>query len=75
MIENEEVIRAWIRGCLKAQDAGETLTPDEHQRLIGYVDRGLLGMDGFRYCWPEEAKRIYEWMAANGDVRSARKIA
>jgi hypothetical protein len=53
---NDEVLHAWIRGCLAAQDHGEPLGPDEHQRLIELVDKGIVGMDGFKYCWPEEAK-------------------
>lgn len=51
-----EVVRTYCREMLAAQHRGEAFTAEEHQRLIGYVDVGVLGMDGFKYCWPEEAK-------------------
>lgn len=46
----------FILRCLRTQDDGFGLSPYEHNRLIRLLDRGLVGMDGFRYMWPEEAK-------------------
>ena len=45
-----------ILRCLNLQAAEFTLSTHEHNRLIRLLDRGLVGMDGFKYCWPEEAK-------------------
>lgn len=53
---SDDHITAYIRGLLKAQHDGERLTEAEHRRLIHFVDMGILGMDGFKYCWPEVAK-------------------
>ncbi len=67
----------FILGCLAAQENGEPIGPAEHQRLIRLVDAGLLGMDGFKYCWPEVAKENYARLVREGVVRieSERKRA
>jgi hypothetical protein len=46
----------FILRCLRSQDAGEPLSAHDHNKLIGLLDRELVGMDGFRYMWPEQAK-------------------
>jgi hypothetical protein len=48
--------RKFIEACLIAQDRREVLTTDDHLQLLSLLDEGLVGMDGFRYMWPEEAK-------------------
>jgi len=48
--------RKYIVLCLDAQFRGEELFPATHKRLIELVDAGLVGMDGFKYCWPKVAK-------------------
>jgi hypothetical protein len=52
---DEETLK-YIVTCLDAQFRGEELSPATHTRLIQLVDAGLVGMDGFKYCWPEVAK-------------------
>jgi hypothetical protein len=51
-----EEISKFISDCLAAQEYGETILPSDHRRLLRLLDLGLVGMDGFKYCWPEVAK-------------------
>jgi hypothetical protein len=46
----------FILRCLADQYDGYVLSSEEHQCLIALVDRKLLGMDGFKYCWPDTAR-------------------
>jgi len=45
--------------CLDDQWNCRELQPWEHKRLILLVDAGLVGMDGFKYCWPWQAKESW----------------
>jgi hypothetical protein len=36
----------------------------DHQVMLQLVDAGILGMDGFKYCFPEYAKDC--WRRCNG---------
>jgi hypothetical protein len=49
-------ISAWILRCLDDQFSGRDISLSDHKQLIKMVDAGLLGMDGFKYCTPENAK-------------------
>jgi hypothetical protein len=69
MTEPREVVDAYIREMLELQHQGERFTGAEHDRLIGYVDIGLLGMDGHKYCRVEEAKA--SWARLHPQRRSA----
>lgn len=51
-IHNEDI----IRHALEDQFEDRLISPDRHRILIDLVDRGLLGMDGFKYCRVEEAR-------------------
>jgi hypothetical protein len=46
----------FIVAMLSDQHKGYRISPANHTKLIALVDLGILGMDGFKYCWPEEAK-------------------
>lgn len=56
---NEEDTDIFIQECLALQDRGEELASWKHQALISLVDRGLVGMDGFRYMLVEEARECW----------------
>lgn len=49
-------IKKWIEDRFADQDAGREISPSEHKYFLVLIDLGIVGMDGFRYCWPWEAK-------------------
>lgn len=49
-------VEKFVLRCFADQDAGRELSPDDHRRLLQLIDAKVVGMDGFRYCWPEEAR-------------------
>jgi hypothetical protein len=49
-------IESFILRCLTDQYDGRLLSPEEHRCLIAFVDRKILGMDGFKYCWSKVAR-------------------
>ena len=52
--EEQEKFILW---CFSEQDAGRDIPPYIHQHLIKLVDARILGMDGFKYCWPKIAQQ------------------
>jgi len=55
MVTSENELREWVIEIFAKQDRGEEISPKAHAYLIKLVDLRIVGMDGFRYCWPEEA--------------------
>lgn len=53
--QNSDIER-FVHRCFADQDAGRDLSPDDHRQLLRLVDLKIVGMDRFRYCWPEEAR-------------------
>jgi hypothetical protein len=58
--------QGFMETMLDDQARGFSISPETHERLIQLVDQGILGMDGFKYCWPEVAtenrRRLLESM-------------
>jgi len=52
--------RMFIEGCLVMQEEGVVISSMEHHRFIRLLDVGLVGMDGFKYCWPEVARENHK---------------
>jgi hypothetical protein len=50
----------WIAERFADQDAGREISPGDHKYLLVLIDLGVVGTDGFRYCWPWEAKENWE---------------
>lgn len=70
---NEELLDvrcSFIEQCLRRQERLEDLEPWRHKRLIQLLDMGLVGMDGFKYCWPAEAKDA--WRVCHGQTTNQR---
>ena len=64
----EENLVRWI---VTAQSEGFTLSENDHRYALQLMDKRLLGMDGFKYCWPGTAIQNRRLFLASRNRRSS----